>query len=172
MASFCSIYTSILWPLSTQASEVTETHEGNLTHMYGLKNQPSHLCHLLLEVKKLTQCVFESLTQSPMVGAKARGAEWGSGHQNRTGIETQQRVCLCVCVCVKSWVGGKKPALNIVRRSSPNNPGQKRSNCSRFPVCEVYFYPEVFRMDTRAWTYCHGKSHFNRNLMNDDIPVY
>lgn len=49
--------------------------------MYGLKNEPSHLCHLLLEVKQLTQCVFESLTQSPVVGTKARGAEQGLGHQ-------------------------------------------------------------------------------------------
>lgn len=49
--------------------------------MYGLKNQPSHLCHLLLEVKKLTQRVFQSLSQSPMVGAKATGAEQGLGHQ-------------------------------------------------------------------------------------------
>lgn len=49
--------------------------------MYGLENQPSHLCHLLLEVTKLTQCVFESLTQSPVGGAKVTGADQGQGHQ-------------------------------------------------------------------------------------------
>lgn len=35
----------------------------------------SHLCHLVLEMKKVTQCVFESLTQSPMVAARAAGEE-------------------------------------------------------------------------------------------------
>lgn len=88
--------------MSTQASEVTETHEGSLTHMYGPRNEPSHLCHLLLEVKKLTQCVFESLTQSPVLRRQGQSEGWGI--RNRTGIGTQQHF---VCVCVKSWVGGK-----------------------------------------------------------------
>lgn len=151
--------------------------------MYDLKNQPSHLSHLLLEVKSLTQCVFESLTQSPMVGATVTGAERGLGKREAHVLERklEQKPCNITVLCEEC--GRRKKAgteqsghlrLAVQARRCPTAAGNRSqtSISNTASLCP--------RWSFAGWTLTFelllGRSHSNtdpKHLTNaDNIPVY